>query len=182
MLPPSDQNISKYLSYVLRHKPENIGLHLDNEGWASVEDLLDKSQEKWPTLTLTKLQHIVATDDKGRYSFSTDGTRIRAVQGHSTDKVQMKLQKAVPPVVLYHGTPPKFQAPIESQGLQKQQRHHVHLSADLETAVLVGKRRHKDPVIFKVDAAAMLRDGHIFYLSENSVWLVDAVPSKYLSL
>lgn len=179
--PPSDQTLSKFLCYVLRHRPDNIGLELDKSGWARVDQLLEKSQIQWPMLDLDKLKHIVATDTKGRYSFSDDGQSIRAAQGHSNGKIEIKHQRKVPPVILFHGTTPAFKASIVKQGLQKQKRHHVHLSDNLETAIDVGKRRHKEPVIFKVDAARMLKDGHAFYQSENGVWLVDAVPVHYLS-
>lgn len=178
--PTRHQNISRFLSYVLRHKPEKIKLNLDPEGWGSIEDLLINSRTECPGLNLKTLMEIVAEDEKGRYSLSTDGLKIRAAQGHSSTQVNIKHKVMIPPLVLFHGTSNSFKSSILEQGLQKQSRHHVHLSSELETAFLVGKRRDKNPVIFKIDTAKMLVDGFEFFVSENSVWLVDQVPAKYI--
>ncbi len=164
---------SKFLSLLLRHKPEKVGLTLDAYGWANVAELLQKTN-----ITQAELDTIVATDTKGRYSYSADRRQIRANQGHSI-QVNLELQPQTPPAVLYHGTVDRFLASIQAQGLQPQKRHHVHLSPDLATANIVGKRRGT-PVILEIDAARMHADNHIFYCSENGVWLTDEVPPRYL--
>lgn len=171
--------LSKFLSYVLRHKPESIGLTLNTEGWAVVSDLLRLAKDAGTAITLDELKQIVASDSKGRYSFSADQSFIRANQGHSTDTVDIKHQKAVPPVVLYHGTADKNLESIMKQGLVPGSRHHVHLSADMETAIKVGQR-HGKVVVLKIDAKEMLKRGYDFYVSENGVWLVSAVPSEFI--
>lgn len=174
---------SKYLSYLLRHNPEAAQLTLDKEGWCNIPELLANTK-----LTIDELEEIVRTDSKGRYSFEyweMNGTRepirIRANQGHSTKQVRLSFERAVPPTVLYHGTSDEAVDSIMKQGLLPMSRHHVHLSADLETAKSVGGRRKRGVVIFKVDAKAMLADGIQFFRSENGVWLVSAVPAKYLT-
>lgn len=169
---------SKYLSYLLRHKPEAANLTLDKEGWCSVDQLIQNAG-----FTLEELTEIVNTDSKGRYSIALGirDHRIRANQGHSTKNVSLSFEKAVPPVVLYHGTYDTVVETILKQGLKPMSRHHVHLTDDLETARSVGGRRRKGVTIFKVDAKQMLADGIQFFRSENGVWLVDAVPAKYLA-
>ena len=168
---------SKFLAYLLRHEPEKAGLTLDREGWCSIDQLLQNTD-----FTLDRLKEIVAEDSKGRYSFNADETKIRANQGHSTEKVRLTFQKAVPPTVLYHGTVDSTLALIQKQGLKPMSRHHVHLSADLSTAKTVGGRRKGGLTVLSVDTAAMLADGIQFYISDNGVWLVDAVPPKYLKV
>lgn len=163
---------SKKLSFLLRHKPEAASLTLDKEGWCEVSQLVANTD-----FTVTELESIVAQDSKGRYAMR-DG-RIRANQGHSTDEVKMTFTKKVPPTVLYHGTPNGKVPVIMKEGLKPMKRHHVHLSQDTETASVVGKRRGEFTVL-TVDAKQMLADGYEFFLSENNVWLVDAVPPKYL--
>lgn len=172
--------LSKFLSLVLRHQPEAIGLTLDESGWASVPDLLQKLAAKGFNIDLAALQRTVATDNKKRFAFNEDGTKIRASQGHSID-VDLGYEESVPPAVLYHGTAQKAAAVILNEGLLKQGRQHVHLSRDLETAMAVGKR-HGAPVVFEVLAEEMHRDDHAFYLSANGVWLTDKVPVGYLRL
>ena len=167
---------SKYLSYLLRHKPEAANLTVDKEGWVNISQLCHRTD-----FTLMELKEIVRTDNKGRYSFSDDDLSIRANQGHSTDKVRMTFNKATPPVTLYHGTNDNILSTVLKEGLKPMSRHHVHLSADLNTAQTVGGRRKGGLVVLEVDAKQMLADGHTFYLSDNGVWLVDAVPAKYLS-
>jgi len=169
---------SKYLSYLLRHAPEKAGLTLDKEGWCSTTQLVRNTD-----FTLMELDEIVRLDEKQRYSFDDElKSNIRANQGHSTEKVKITFKRAVPPTVLYHGTSDEAAAKIWAEGLKPMSRHHVHLSADLETAQAVGGRRKRDLAIFYVDAKWMLADGHQFYISDNGVWLVDAVPPKYLRL
>ena len=173
--------LSKFVSYVLRHEPQSIGLALDREGWAVISSLLALSQQKCPDLTREALLALVAQNDKRRFEVSADGELIRAVQGHSTDAVQRRFEAKVPPVVLYHGTAERNLASIQKKGLQAQSRHHVHLSGTAETARSVGAR-HGKPVVLLVDAKAMLADGLKFYQAENGVWLTDSVAPKYLTL
>jgi putative RNA 2'-phosphotransferase len=168
--------LSKYLSYHLRHAPEELGLTLQPEGWVNVADLL-KAKGKY-TMTRAELDEVVATSDKKRFGFDATGEKIRANQGHSV-AVDLKLEPMGPPPLLYHGTPEKAVAAILESGLQKMDRHHVHLSGDRQTARQVGSRRGI-PVILQVDAAAMDAAGLIFYRSANGVWLTDVVPPEYL--
>ena len=172
--------ISKFLSLVLRHQPQTIGLQLDENGWAAVAELLLKMAEHKMPLLVEDLQHVVATNAKKRFAFNEDGTKIRASQGHSIE-VELELQPQVPPATLYHGTSEKSVASILSVGLNKRSRNHVHLSTDTATAIAVGKR-HGKPIIFEVATAQMQADGYVFYLSENKVWLTDNVPAKYLKV
>ena len=169
---------SKFLSLVLRHEPHRIGLQLDANGWASVEELLSSSRRHGVPLDRTDLEEIVATNDKKRFSFSDDGQRIRANQGHSVP-VELGYSATVPPARLYHGTATRFLESIRSKGLSKGERHHVHLSKDPETARKVGQR-HGKPVVLTVSAEAMQRAGHIFFLSENGVWLTEHVPAEFI--
>lgn len=170
-------NNGKFLALILRHKPQTIGITLDEHGWANVDDLIKGIQQN-RSFDMAMLEEIVATDDKQRYSFNADKTRIRANQGHSI-KVDVELERKTPPEILWHGTGRKYVDNIDTQGLKKKSRLYVHLSKDYETAVKVGKR-HGDPVIYEVNAGQMTRDGYEFYLSANNVWLTDHVPSQYL--
>ncbi len=172
------KHISKFLSLVLRHKPEAIGIHMDSEGWVDVQELLVKCSAHKRYINLQLLQQVVNTNDKKRFAFNHDQTRIRANQGHTVE-VDLMLEPSVPPAYLYHGTVARFLESIQASGLKKMERQHVHLSKDLETATKVGSRRGK-PVILKVRAEDMHRDGHTFYLSNNGVWLCDAVPAGYI--
>ncbi|EMI56157.1 RNA 2'-phosphotransferase [Rhodopirellula sallentina] len=171
---------SKFLSLVLRHRPEVIGVKLDREGWLGIDELIRQANARGKTLTLELLHDVVATNDKKRFALSDDGLRIRASQGHSVSGVELKFERKSPPKILYHGTVAAFLEGIRATGLHKRSRHHVHLSPDEETAKRVGSRRGK-PIILRVAAEAMHRDGHQFYLSANGVWLVDAVPATYLT-
>ena len=171
------KDTSKFLSLILRHKPQLIGLELDEHGWADVEDLIRRVNMKRP-LNRSMLEQIVATDEKQRYSFSADGKLIRANQGHSI-AVDVELAELEPPKILYHGTGEKFVASIRLQGLIKKSRLYVHLSSDIETAIKVGKR-HGTPKIFLVDSGKMFADGYKFFRSVNGVWLTEHVPVKYL--
>ena len=174
---------SKFLSLVLRHQPETIGLTLDAQGWADVETLLARVRAqggRHAQLDRATLEAIVATSDKKRFAFSEDGTRIRASQGHSV-QVDLGLAPQAPPATLYHGTASRFAQAIGAQGLVPGARQHVHLSRDVPTALTVGAR-HGKPVVFTVDAARMHAQGHAFYVSANGVWLCAAVPAEYLAL
>ena len=170
--------ISKFLSLVLRHQPEKIGLRLSQSGWASVGELIEASRQRGIEFTLEELQNVVASNDKKRFSLSEDGLSIRANQGHSIE-VELGYAPKAPPDVLFHGTAERFLTSIEQQGLIKGKRHHVHLSADVETATKVG-RRHGKPVVLKVEAGKMCQDGFVFCLSANKVWLTERVPIQYL--
>lgn len=165
---------SKFISMVLRHKPEEIGITLDEHGWANVLELLNGVQIDMPTL-----ERIVETDDKQRYSFNEDKTLIRANQGHSIP-VDVELDEVEPPKYLWHGTGEKYTQSIFKVGLMPKSRLYVHLSYDTETALAVGKR-HGTPVIFRIDALKMYQAGFKFYLSKNGVWLTKNVPVEYLS-
>ena len=170
--------ISKYLSKILRHQPERIGINLDRGGWVSVEELLSGCAKNQFFISRAELDEVVAKNDKKRFSFDPTATLIRANQGHSID-VDLQLEPIPPPDVLYHGTGSGAVESILETGLHKMSRHHVHLSADLATAKIVGKRKG-NPVIFAVDAAAMQEKGFLFYRSENGVLLVEKVPPEYL--
>jgi putative RNA 2'-phosphotransferase len=169
---------SKFISLVLRHQPEAIGLALDGEGWAVVEELITCAARQGKRLSRERIAKIVATSDKQRFRLSDDGTRIRANQGHSIE-VDLKLEPRVPPEILFHGTPRTNIASIRATGLDKRLRQHVHLSKDEATATIVGQRRCA-AVILRVRALDMHRAGHVFYRSENGVWLVDAVPPEFI--
>lgn len=173
--------VSKFMALVLRHDPAAADLVLDGEGWAPVAALLRGLAAQGFAVTRAELDAIVAADAKGRYAVSPDGLRIRANQGHSTDAVELSFETAEPPETLYHGTVAKVLEAIAREGLRKMQRHHVHLSADAETAAAVGARRGR-PVVLAVAAQRMRVDGHVFHRSANGVWLVDAVPPGYLTL
>lgn len=173
--------ISKFLSLILRHKPEQIGLQLDQEGWAKIAELIEAAQRHNVLLDEAFLQLIVEQNDKKRFQISEDGLNIRAVQGHSTSAVQRQITALVPPPQLFHGTASRFIDSIQAQGLIAGQRHHVHLSEDQATALKVGQRYGK-PILFVVNTAEMQRDGFEFFQAENGVWLTAHVPTKYLSL
>lgn len=169
---------SKFLSLVLRHQPELIGITLSTAGWVSVAELLRACQAHGHPLTLEDLQELVATNDKRRFSLSEDGQMIRANQGHSVP-VELGYSPAVPPDMLYHGTVEKFLPSIREEGLKRGSRHHVHLSPDEETARRVGARRGR-PLILKVESGRMHQKGHEFFRSANGVWLTEHVPPEYL--
>lgn len=175
----NDQDISKFIALILRHKPEAIGIMLDEHGWANVDELISGINKTAP-LTSEQLEEIVRTDSKLRYSFNEDHTLIRANQGHSVP-VDVELEKKMPPDCLYHGTGEKYAASILKQGLIPKSRLYVHLSADLSTAETVGKR-HGKPVVFRLDARRMATAGYEFYLSVNNVWLTKAVPAEFLTM
>ncbi|MEZ3181153.1 RNA 2'-phosphotransferase [Streptomyces pimonensis] len=168
--------VSKYLAKHLRHQPEKIGLTLDEGGWAEIDALVTAASAHGFRFTREELDHVVAVNDKRR--FAIEGTRIRASQGHSVEVV-LGLAPATPPPYLYHGTVARNMEAIRTEGLRSMNRHDVHPSADRETATRAGARRGR-PVVLSVDAAAMHRNGHVFHVSANGVWLTRAVPSRYL--
>jgi putative RNA 2'-phosphotransferase len=170
---------SKFLSFVLRHKPEAIGLQLDDSGWALISELIRKA-DKELNITPSLIERTATTNDKKRFQISANGLYIRASQGHSI-KVDLQLTPQEPPAALFHGTATRFLESIQKEGLKAGQRQHVHLSTDIDTAYAVGKRYGK-PIILKIDSELMSKHGCIFYISDNNVWLTDNVPSKYISI
>ena len=178
--PGYDIERSKTLSYLLRHNPAKFGLTLDAQGWCRVDDLLAAFERRNLELSREMLEHVVESNDKKRFAFSEDGTKIRASQGHSLE-VDLDYRPAQPPALLYHGTADRFLNSILEQGLQKRRRHHVHLSPDVETALKVGQR-HGKPVVLTVQAGRMYADGHVFYCSANGVWLTDEAPPRYINI
>jgi putative RNA 2'-phosphotransferase len=171
---------SKFLSLILRHKPAEIGPSLDSNGWADIDELLRLTAAKGKPLTRAIIDEIVATNDKKRFFISTDGTKIRANQGHSIS-VELGLPSREPPAMLFHGTATRFVESIQKQGLLKGNRQHVHLSADEETAVKVGQR-HGMPVVLQIASIEMQRAGHLFYLSANGVWPTEHVPPAFIEV
>ncbi|WP_395374719.1 RNA 2'-phosphotransferase [Marinicella sp. W31] len=169
--------ISKFLSFILRHRPDDIGLKLDNKGWVFISELIKKAK---PEVLLTKslIQKIVVESDKQRFKISEDGLKIRANQGHSV-KIDLGLKPTIPPAILYHGTATRFLDSIMQKGLTAGQRHHVHLSSDIETARAVGQRYGK-PAILQINAEQMHNDGYQFFLSDNHVWLTNLVVNQYI--
>lgn len=170
---------SKFLSLLLRHRPETIGLELDRHGWADIDDLIQRARANGDRMDRELVEVVVGTNAKQRFSISADGQRIRANQGHSID-VDLEFNAVEPPGELFQGTATRFLEPIMDQGLTKQSRQHVHLAADRATAVNVGSR-HRKPVVLVVDAAGMHAAGHEFFRSANGVWLTDVVPSTFLA-
>ena len=170
---------SKFVALILRHKPETIGVSLDEHGWADVRDLIDGINATGKhQIDMVTLEEIVRTDEKQRYSFNEDKTLIRANQGHSIP-VDVELKECTPPAILYHGTGEKYVDSIDTQGLIPKSRLYVHMSEDMDTARNVGSR-HGKPVIYEIDCMAMAADGYLFFLSENHVWLTKSVPANYL--
>lgn len=179
------ENFSIYLSYLLRHDPLDIHLHMNNQGWVLVKELLIQLEKEshYKGVTLEDIKYVVKTDSKQRYAMKVfDGNLyIRANQGHSIKGLNIGFEEVQPPDILYHGSGLKFFDSIMKKGLIKKSRQYVHLSASIEVAKKVGKR-HGEPVIFIVDAARMYKDGIKFYCSENGVWLTDYVHTKYLKV
>ena len=177
----NETEISKYMRYILRHKPEAIGEHLDEHGWLSVDKLIKGiNRVNCTNVDMDLIEKIVKEDKKGRYSFNEDKTLIRANQGHSV-QVDVELKEVTPPEILYHGTGKKYLESIVKTGLDKRSRLYVHLSKDVDTAEKVGKR-HGEPVILKIKTKEMTEDGFKFYISENGVWLTDNVPTRYIEV
>lgn len=177
--PKSLTSTSKFLSLVLRHRPEVVGMQLDPEGWLPIDELIENANRKGNELSLERLHEVVASCEKKRFSLIDDGLKIRANQGHSIPDVELNLALVTPPNQLFHGTVAAFIESIREQGLRKRSRNHVHLSADIETAKKVGARRGK-PVILTICTEAMQESGHSFYVSANGVWLTDAVPAQFI--
>ena len=173
-----DERLSVFISLILRHKPDVIGITLDEHGWANVKELIDGINASGRNINMEMLEEIVRTDNKGRYSFNDTKELIRANQGHSV-KVNVELKEAKPPDILYHGTATKSLENIKHQGIRSMSRLYVHLSKDLDTAVSVGSR-HGKCVVLVVDAKRMSDDGQKFYLSENGVWLTKYIDWKYI--
>jgi len=171
---------SKRLSYVLRHKPDAVGIALDASGWVPVDRLLAALQEHGDTVSRADLQHVVETNSKKRFEFDPSGTSIRASQGHSVD-VELGYEPSAPPDVLFHATPEQSLASILATGLDKRARHHVHMSTNRETTIEAARRRGK-PVLLAIDSAKMHADGCRFYKSPNAVWLTEHVPPPYLTV
>ena len=167
---------SKYLSLILRHNPDAGGIKLDENGWANIKDLIHHSG-----FTLKELETIVQNDDKQRYTFDDYKQKIRANQGHSIADVKIEFDEVVPPEFLYHGTVQKFIGSIMKNGLSKQKRNYLHLSGDITTATTVGSRRG-NAVILKIAALEMHNDGYKFFISKNGVYLIDLIPSKYITI
>lgn len=173
------ESTSRFISLILRHKPEVIGIALDEHGWADVQDMITGINASGKhSLDMEMLEEIVRTDEKGRYSFNEDRTLIRANQGHSIP-VDVELEEKTPPDTLWHGTGEKYVSSIDRHGLIPKSRLYVHLSSDLTTAQNVGKR-HGSPVIYEIDCRKMAEDGYRFFLSANHVWLTKEVPARYL--
>jgi len=172
------KHTSKFISLILRHHPEKIGLQLDENGWANVADLIAKSAEHDVLFSMAELEEIVSNNDKKRFIFNEQHTKIRANQGHSIS-ITLDIPAQAPPEWLYHGTIAKFLPAIKATGLLKMSRQHVHLSHERATAEKVGSRRGR-PVILSIQSGKMHRDGILFYCSENGVWLTDHVPVQYI--
>ncbi len=180
---PGDKKLlhtSKFLSLVLRHQPELIGIELDINGWTDVDILIEKANQHGVIFDKALLELVVDTNPKKRFALNDSRTQIRANQGHSVP-IDLGLDSQTPPDILYHGTAEQSASAILESGLDKRSRQHVHLSADLDTARKVGQR-HGKPFIFIVLAGQMAREGHTFYLSDNGVWLTDHVPARYLTV
>lgn len=173
------KSIGKFLSLVLRHEPSKIGIQLDDNGWADVEELISKCGKHRVSFTKKELDEIVETNNKKRYAYSEDGTKIRANQGHSIT-VDLEFTSVEPPQFLYHGTADRFLNSIEVEGIKKMSRQHVHLSQDKETAINVGSR-HGRVVVLTILAYKMYEDGVAFFQSANGVWLTDYIDPKYIS-
>lgn len=171
--------IGRFLTFVLRHKPEEIDLELDSNGWAFIDDIIQLSTKQDYSLTREIIESVVEADSKGRFALSDDGNKIRAQQGHSTNVVSIEYKSDVPPDVLYHGTAQHKIDSILKLGLIKGKRHHVHLTTDFDTALQVGAR-YGSPVVIEIDAKRMVDDGFVFFLSENKVWLIEHVQAQYI--
>jgi len=175
---PSLTKLSKFMSHLLRHHPDAIGLSLDDGGWALISELVEKARKSGVTLTPSLIGEIVGTSNKQRFSISSDGLKIRANQGHSIP-VELGLQESEPPEILYHGTSRHSLSTIRREGIKRGTRNHVHLSPDMNTAFKVGSR-HGHAIVLKVLAVKMYQAGSRFYRSENGVWLTEYVAPEYL--
>lgn len=174
------EGVSRFLSYVLRHRPDSLQVELDAEGWANLSELVSRAQAQGKAISRALVEEAVATNDKRRFEISPCGARIRAVQGH-TVAVDLRRRPLVPPETLFHGTATRFVSSIIEMGLRPAGRQYVHLSADKETAIAVGSR-HGKPAVFRVSSGHAHRDGCSFFLSKNGVWLTTEVAPQYLAL
>lgn len=172
--------VSKFLSFVLRHKPEAIGLVLEVEGWADIASLIQCAIQSGRSLDNEVIRKVVESSDKKRFLISEDGLRIRAQHGHSTQNVSVTHDEKIPPPILFHGTATRFLSSILEQGLKPCNRHYVHLSEDEQTAIQVG-RRHGKPVLLTVNASKMHRMGAKFYQAGNQLWLTEHVGPEFLT-
>lgn len=172
-----ESNLSKFVSYVLRHNPDEIGIVLDNQGWTNLDIFMSKSQSKY-TFYLDDLKQVVTKNNKKRFEFSEDGQKIRAQQGHTVE-IDLKLPSVKPPHELYHGTATRFLSSIKTEGLKPMSRHDVHLSFSTKTAEKVGERHGKVKVLI-IDTDKMYEDGFIFNCTANNVWLTKSIPVKYI--
>lgn len=172
-------DVSKFLSYVLRHQPESIGLTLDSEGWADVNTLIACAKKDNDFIDQEIILKVVETSDKKRFALSEDGSRIRAVQGHSTQQVDIRYKEKMPPDFLYHGTATRFLDAIKKQGLVAGSRQYVHLSSDETTAISVGQR-HGNPCVLKIKSLLMFKQGIKFYQADNGVWLTKNVSTLFI--
>ena len=175
----SRTKLSKFLSYILRHSPESIGINLDTNGWANVDELLAKTNSQVKNIDIKYLEFVVDTDSKKRFSFNKEKTKIRANQGHSLN-INLDYRPSVPPEFLYHGTALKNMESILKNGIEKSARQHVHLSMDRSTAMKVGQR-HGKPIVLKILSEIMNAAGYEFYLSKNNIWLTEYVPAAYIN-
>ena len=175
-----EKKISKALSYWLRHSPEDIGIVVDSNGWTDIKDLIEKSKNRL-MIDFNELKYVVQNNEKQRFSLSEDMCSIRASQGHSIE-VDLELKEVTPPAILYHGAPVGVIDVIMKEGLKKMGRHACHLSKDIDTAKNVANRRKGGKAILKIEAMRMRGDGYKIYISDNGVYLVDEVPSKYISI
>lgn len=172
--------IGKFLSYILRHRPDTIGITLDREGWANITDLVAAAAKSGKRFDREIIEAVVASNDKRRFALSEDGQRIRAVQGHSLKDIDLGYAGKVPPEFLYHGTATRFLESILEKGLSPRSRQYVHLSQDPKTATMVGKR-HGVPVVLLIAAAKMHEKGHKLYQAENGIWLTLRVPAEFIT-
>lgn len=175
----SDKELSKILSYILRHHPEAFDVKMDSHGWVNVDELISQMRKNGKIINREILDRIVRENDKQRYSYNENKTKIRANQGHSIP-VDLDLLPVTPPDILYHGTAEAYLDSIRKNGIMKMSRNHVHLSIDTETAFEVGSR-HGKPVILVIDTKRMYNEGLNFYLSENNRWLCEHIPFEYVS-
>lgn len=173
------RKISKFLSLILRHKPEIAGITLDRQGWADTQELLAKTPSKGFRISLEQLKEVVKNNDKKRFAFSEDFSRIRASQGHSIP-IDLDLQQVEPPDILYHGTAVSNLPSIREQGIHKRSRQYVHLSVDIPSAIKVGSR-HGKPVALEIRAGEMHKQGNSFFLSENGIWLTEQIPPEFIT-
>ena len=171
---------SKFLSYVLRHEPQAIGLALDHEGWADITALIAGARQSGRELDEALIRSVVESSDKKRFSISEDGLWIRAVQGHSTESVAITYAEKLPPEFLYHGTATRFLESILKEGLKPGERQYVHLSEDVQTATAVGQRYGK-PIVLKIETLRMCQQGFKFFQAENGVWLTAHVPASFVA-